>query len=373
VWSELPHPAAPLLSVRTGWDLLLQSWRLPAGSEVLMSAFTIPDMAEIVRANQLTPVPVDLKPGSYSPCTESLRRAVSPRSRVLLAAELFGERYPLDELADFAERHNLALVADLAQAYTGQLTLPAGAAAALYSFGPIKTATALGGAVIVMRDAELAEQVIEREQRYPWARRSWFAARVCKHAALKAASTKPAYGAVVRWLQRGGRDMDQSLSAAVKNFSADELLRAVRRRAPAPLLRLLDRKLRQDYRQRTNRRAAAAEEVVAAAGSRIWRRAESDHSFWLVPVVTLDPEELVKRLRGEGFDAVQIRSLDVVPPPHSRDDVCVDNARAALFGTVFVPSYPDMPTSERRRLADCLSGVQVLPVEETIASSAVAR
>ena len=48
------------LSVRTALDLLLEAWALPRGSEVLMSAVTIPDMVAIVRHHGLVPVPVDL-------------------------------------------------------------------------------------------------------------------------------------------------------------------------------------------------------------------------------------------------------------------------------------------------------------------------
>ena len=44
----------------TGFDLLLQTLKLPAGSEILCSAITIPDMIYLVRHHGLVPVPVDL-------------------------------------------------------------------------------------------------------------------------------------------------------------------------------------------------------------------------------------------------------------------------------------------------------------------------
>src|SRR5688500_18091287 len=76
------------LSVRTGFDLLLQALALPAGSEVLMSAITIPDMSKIVRTHGLVPVPVDLDPETLQLERTSLERAYSPRSRVMLVAHL---------------------------------------------------------------------------------------------------------------------------------------------------------------------------------------------------------------------------------------------------------------------------------------------
>jgi dTDP-4-amino-4,6-dideoxygalactose transaminase len=52
--------ALACLSVRSGLDLYLEELALPRGSEVLMSALTIPDMWKIVEHHGLVPVPVDL-------------------------------------------------------------------------------------------------------------------------------------------------------------------------------------------------------------------------------------------------------------------------------------------------------------------------
>lgn len=48
------------LSVRSIWDNFLRNLNLPRGSEVLMTAINIPNMVQIVRFNNLVPVPVDL-------------------------------------------------------------------------------------------------------------------------------------------------------------------------------------------------------------------------------------------------------------------------------------------------------------------------
>ena len=52
-WSEGRNDALACLSVRSGFDLLLQSFALPAGSEVLFSAVTIQDMPKIAEAHGL--------------------------------------------------------------------------------------------------------------------------------------------------------------------------------------------------------------------------------------------------------------------------------------------------------------------------------
>ena len=92
-------------SERTGFDLLLQALQLPEGSEIAMSALTIPDMANIVRAHGLQPVPIDLQPNSCIPCEKSLASAISPSTRAIVVAHLFGTRVDLSPLIQVARRH----------------------------------------------------------------------------------------------------------------------------------------------------------------------------------------------------------------------------------------------------------------------------
>ena len=55
------------LSVRSAWDLLLHVLAWPAGSEVIVSAITHPDMITILRAHGLVPVPVDVDLDTLAP------------------------------------------------------------------------------------------------------------------------------------------------------------------------------------------------------------------------------------------------------------------------------------------------------------------
>ena len=83
------------LSVRSGFDALLGALALPRGSEVLMSAVNIADMARIIEAHGLTPVPVDLDMQTLTVSMASLARAATPCTRAVLVAHLFGSRMPM--------------------------------------------------------------------------------------------------------------------------------------------------------------------------------------------------------------------------------------------------------------------------------------
>ena len=65
-----------VLSVRTGFDLLLRTLNLPHGTRVLMTSVTIRDMYKIVVAHGLVPVPVDLDPDTLAPKPGALQVSV---------------------------------------------------------------------------------------------------------------------------------------------------------------------------------------------------------------------------------------------------------------------------------------------------------
>ena len=140
------------LSVRTALDLYLRACRWSPGSEVMYSALNLPEMARIVRRYGLVPVPVDYDLDEGLPTEDDLEAARTPRTRAILVAHLFGMREDLGPLVTYARRHHLAIIEDCAQAFTGrdERGYP-GADISLFSFGPIKTATALGGAIAYVR------------------------------------------------------------------------------------------------------------------------------------------------------------------------------------------------------------------------------
>lgn len=173
------------LSVRSAWDLLLGALEWPPGSEVLVSGITHPGMVAILQAHGLRAVPVDLDLETLAPPVAAMEAARSGCTRALLVAHLFGGRLDLAPLLAFARRHGLLLVEDCAQAFTGPDSLaPSGADVSLFSFGPIKTATAAGGAVATLADPELLARLRAAHAGWPRQGRRSYAARLARAAAL---------------------------------------------------------------------------------------------------------------------------------------------------------------------------------------------
>ncbi|HXF98882.1 MAG TPA: DegT/DnrJ/EryC1/StrS family aminotransferase, partial [Gaiellaceae bacterium] len=314
-----PDDALACLSVRSAFDLLLGALDLPAGSEVLVSAITHPDMVGILELHGLTPVPVDLDLETLAPSPELAEELVSERTRMLLVAPLFGCGVDLAPLAAVASRHGLLLVEDLAQDLREPgLAGSPHADVSLFSFGPIKTATALGGAVARVRDDGLRARMRAALAAWPLQPRRELLARTARFALLAALARPAAYGAFVRACRRRGRDLDELLSSFVRGFRVpyhDPAFAArIRRRPSAPLLALLRRRLATFDRERLARRAALGERLASALPQELFHpgRRAPVRTHWVFPVVAGDPGRLLAEVRRQGLDAAPARATSAI-------------------------------------------------------------
>jgi perosamine synthetase len=183
VWDPAETVVATL-SVRSGFDLLLGAVDWPPGSEVLFSAVTIPHLAALVRSHGYVPVPIDLDPDTLEVDVGVVERACTERTRAVVIAQLFGARANLTALASIAKIRGLLLVEDCAQCYDGADRRLGPVDIAMYSFGTIKTATCLGGAVLLVRDPMLQKRIRTRHDSYPTQPISEYFRKLLKAAAL---------------------------------------------------------------------------------------------------------------------------------------------------------------------------------------------
>ncbi|KAJ0410332.1 hypothetical protein P43SY_002664 [Pythium insidiosum] len=237
------------LSVRyiawpTGFDLLLQTLKLPPGSEIICSAITIPDMIYLVRYHGLVPIPVDLDADTLAMDTSKIRDVVTEKTRAIMIAHVFGTRHPLQEVLELAEELNLMVIEDCAQAFAGMAyTGDRRADVSMFSFGTIKNATAFGGALIRVKNADLLEEMKRRETRYQSRSTSFFIKRLLKYGALHGLSTPALYGVLLHACRSIGADHDKVITSAIRGFSGGDLVALIRHRPSMPLLGLLHRRL----------------------------------------------------------------------------------------------------------------------------------
>ena len=347
-------PVLVCLSVRTGFDLCLRALELPRGSEIVMGAVNVPAMFRLVEEHGLVPVPLDIDAGGLRPALADVRQAITPRTRAIVIAHLFGTRADLDDIAALARERDLLLIEDHAQAFSGvPEAAPASADVALWSFGPIKAATALGGAVVTARSRPLIERMRAIESGYPMQPRMRYLLRLLKYALLKAASYRFSFGVLVRVLSWVGVDHDAWLNTRVRNFGDAEFVSALRQRPPWSLVALLDRRLRDfDAAGVARRRQRGLEfERMIQGSACVPGAASAWRGFDLFPVHAADTAWLAAALRRHGFDAGTRGNLVVLA---AENGVRPTRARQLLEKTVFVPCYAAMPDRELRRLAEVI-------------------
>jgi len=342
------------LSVRSGLDLVLAELDFPRGSEILVSAVTIRDMVHIIEEHGLVPVPVDLDMDWLTLDLDSLRAAISPRSRALLVAHLFGSRMDLAPVAEVAKKYSLVLIEDCAQSFMGDgYWGHANSDVTLTSFGPIKSASALGGAVALVKDPDLCGRLEDRQAEYPVQRRWWFLKRVARFALIRAMMYPLPFSLFRSVCRLLGKRHDDVFSQSIRGFGDARLFWKIRHQPGYPLLALLARRIRSYGPRQIDRRAAVAEAADALMRDvrRPGRRAEL-HSHWVFPVLVRDPDALAEHLWRQGLDATRGRwSLYVVQEPDHLPRLRAAEANAVMSQVLYLPVYPAVPRRHIRRLA----------------------
>src|ERR671911_1248454 len=361
------------LSVRSGWDLWLGAQGLRAGDEILVSAITHPDMVRIIHEHGLRAVPVDIDPETLAPRPWMLEAALTPRTRVVLVAHLFGGRMDLGGIARFARDRGLLLVEDCAQAFQGPKRMGDPASdVSMYSFGTLKTSTALGGAVLRVRDEDTLDRMRGIQASYPAHGRGGYLKKLLKVLGLVAVSQPRPYGVLTRACTRFGSDLDALVGGVVRGFPPHEpaatFFRRLRHRPSAPLLAMLFRRLRSFDGERLARRASTGARfarrlrvVDLHPGQRSLQR-----THWLFPVVVEDPEALVASLRWRGLDASQATSsIAVVDAPAGHSSPA--EASLMMSGVVFLPVYPELPSQAFDVMAGLISDCAARVAAESVA------
>ncbi len=348
-WFSPEGNALACLSVRSGLDLYLAEIALPPGSEVLMSALTIPDMWRIVEHHGLVPVPVDVDARSLAPRPDQWRAAASTRTRAAIVAHLFGARVPMEPIARIARERGWLLLEDCAQSFTGDGDRGSPLAdVSMFSFGPIKTATALAGGVLVVRGHRVLERMRARQALWPLQSRWKYFTRILKYSGLVALTKEPCYTAFVKACELAGKDHDQVIQGSVRGFAGGDFFEKIRHRPNTALLALLARRLEHSDSWRVEGRVARARRLLELLpdGMVIPGAQAPFHSHWVFTILADDPERVVAELRAAGFDATRAASLRSVPAPAGRADLEPREAQRILARTVYLPVYPEMP--ERR-------------------------
>lgn len=347
-------------SVRSGFDLLLQALDLKPGDEVIFSALNVRGMVRIVKEAGLVPVPVDLDLAHMGPSLERLQAAVTPRSRVFVAAHLFGTRLDLDPLFAFAKSQGIVAVEDCAQAFNGR-DYPGSAAAdvSMFSFGPIKTATALGGALIRVKRPDLRERMREIQSHYPVQPDAKHRKRIAQFMGLKLITARPVLGGIYRYYRAKGLDYEDTLADRVRDVAPLKTAKNMRFQPSATMLHLMNRRLARFGMAQVNSRQQKGVRLSGLIGDAVLLPAQANghHDYWVFPLLVSHPRKFIDALRRAGFDAADLPRSQHIAAPADRPSLEPVTAAGVMRDLIVVPCYDSMPDSELVRQAAVIKRV----------------
>ncbi|CAL1139708.1 unnamed protein product [Cladocopium goreaui] len=369
------------LSVRSGFDLLLSAVALPKGSEVLfVPGITIPSMVQLVEAHGLQPVGVDpVSPQKMLPAT--LEQLVTPKTKMVVISHLFGSIHRADHIIKEAKDLGLLVVEDCAQGFLGAMPANRRSMASAWptgfrgsqdtdvsftSFGNIKTLTALGGGIARVKDASVRARMQELQSAWPVRstyQRLW---TVLRAFAFKACLTPCLYGLLETLCTKVGFSFDNLIVAGVRGFAK---LEYVRQQPSLPLLQTLlwrlqtqhmacfdDSSLQSSVAKR-RRLARIIIERLSEEGIEFITQGDGTNGWWLLPMLSDQPTQMVKALITHGFDAT---STSTQLQQVASAATCKSAALRASDGKdfmnriVYLPLSPDMAVDTASNMAEAV-------------------
>ena len=158
-WHGVNHAVA-VSSGTAGLHLSLLTLGVGKGDEVIIPSFTFVAVVNAVLQVRATPVLVEMDSVTLNLDPVSVERAVSPRTRAILAVHTFGVPAQMDALKDLAEHHRLALIEDASEAigarFGGHFAGSFGDLAVLGFYPNKQITTGEGGAVLASDPAHAA-------------------------------------------------------------------------------------------------------------------------------------------------------------------------------------------------------------------------
>ncbi len=149
-------------------QIAMMALGLQPGDEVITPSFTYIATTEVIALLRLTPVFVEVDAKTFCIDPAALEKAITPKTKAIVPVHLYGHAAPMEEIMAIAQKHNLYVIEDNAQAIGCDYTFSDGSKKktgaighiGATSFYPSKNLGAFGdGGAIFTNDDELAAKM----------------------------------------------------------------------------------------------------------------------------------------------------------------------------------------------------------------------
>ena len=158
------------ISCGNGTDALqiaFMALNLQPGDEVIVPAFTYVATAEAIALLRLKPVMVDVEKETFNLDVNQLEKSITSKTRAIVPVHLYGQSTEMEPIMRLAEKHNLFIIEDNAQAMGSEIVFSDGSKhktgtighISCHSFFPTKNLGCFGdGGALTTNDPELAKK-----------------------------------------------------------------------------------------------------------------------------------------------------------------------------------------------------------------------
>ncbi|MGB9695791.1 MAG: DegT/DnrJ/EryC1/StrS family aminotransferase [Ignavibacteria bacterium] len=155
------------IGVSSGTDALLVALMaigIKAGDEIILPTYSFFATAGVVARLNAVPVFVDIDLKSYNILPEDIERKITSRTKAIIPVHLYGQCAMMNEIMEIANKYNLKVIEDAAQAigaeYLGNRKAGTIGNIGCFSFFPSKNLGGVGdGGMVVTNNDELAEKI----------------------------------------------------------------------------------------------------------------------------------------------------------------------------------------------------------------------
>lgn len=97
-------------------QIAMMALGLQPGDEVISSDFTFIATVETIALLKLTPVMVDVRPDTFCIDPDRIEKAITSKTKAIIPVHLFGQCADMDKIMEIAEKYDLFVIEDTAQA-----------------------------------------------------------------------------------------------------------------------------------------------------------------------------------------------------------------------------------------------------------------
>ncbi len=115
IYTGAPH-IIPCANGTDALQIALMSLELQPGDEIIVPAFSYISAAEVIALLKLVPVIVDVNPDDFSLDINKVILAINSKTKVIIPVHLFGQCSGMEELKKIADKYNIFIIEDAAQA-----------------------------------------------------------------------------------------------------------------------------------------------------------------------------------------------------------------------------------------------------------------